>query len=239
MSIIDDKKNCFITGATGGLGREIAKKLNKYNLFLTDMNIDKLNELKEELQFEKKNDSNIYVEAGNLESLKDIEKIIKSAKCLLPSVDILINCAGVFPAKSLFESSVEDFNYSFSINVRAPFIFSKEFSKDMKKNRWGRIVNIGSSSAYNGFKNTSLYCSSKHALLGFSRSLYDELKEFGIRTFCISPGSIKTEMGKSVKNQDFNTFINPEEIAKYLMFIISFDKEMISEEVRLNRVEIR
>jgi short-subunit dehydrogenase len=108
----------------------------------------------------------------------------------------------------------------------------------MIKNRWGRIINIGSSSSYSGFKNGSIYCSSKHAVLGLSRALHDELKSKNVRTFCISPGSIKTEMGKISKEQNFETFLNPKEIAKYLVFIISFDSELISDEIRLNRMNI-
>ena len=106
----------------------------------------------------------------------------------------------------------------------------------MISNKWGRIVNIGSSSSYQGFKNTSVYCSSKHALLGLSRSLHAELKEFNVRTFCVSPGSIKTPMGKLVVDQNYETFLNPKEIAEFITKIISFNNEMISEEIRINRI---
>ena len=91
----------------------------------------------------------------------------------------------------------------------------------------------------NRFKDTSLYCSSKHALLGLSRSLHNELKQHNVRTYCISPGSVKTEMGRKVKNQDFTTFMDPVEIAKYVAFIILFDDNLISEEIRLNRTFIQ
>lgn len=148
----------------------------------------------------------------------------------------MINCAGVFPVKFLSSTNINDFNTCFNINIRAPFLLTKEFSADMKKKAWGRIVNIGSSSAYEGFEKTSLYCASKHALLGFSRSIFQELKNYNIRTFCISPSSVKTKMGKRVQNQNFETFINPKEIAQITNYLISFDKEMISEEIRLNRI---
>jgi 3-oxoacyl-[acyl-carrier protein] reductase len=108
----------------------------------------------------------------------------------------------------------------------------------MIKSRWGRIINIGSSSAYAGSQETSLYCASKHALLGFSRALHDELKKNNIRTYCVSPSGAKTEMGKLIKNQNFETFIDPKEIAEYVAFICSFDGEMISDEIRLNRMVI-
>ena len=127
----------------------------------------------------------------------------------------------------------------FNVNVKIPFILSKEFSKDMIKKKWGRIINIGSSSSYNGFENGSLYCGSKHAILGLSRSLQSELKQKNVRVLCISPGSTQTNMGKISKDQDFSTFLSAKEVAKYIIFSISFDKEMIIDEARLNRMVIK
>ena len=227
-------KNCLLTGATGGIGMKIAEHMKEKgcNLFLTSSDEENLQKMKEELS-----EVQVSYESGDLNKLQDIERIISKAKEKFGCIDILINCAGVFPVKSLQDSNLEDFESCFNVNIRAPFLFSKAFVPGMVANRWGRIVNIGSSSSYAGFKETSLYCASKHALLGFSRSLYVELKQDGVRVFCISPGSVQTEMGKKVQNQDFATFIDPQEIAEYITFVISFDKEMISEETRLNRVQ--
>jgi 3-oxoacyl-[acyl-carrier protein] reductase len=107
----------------------------------------------------------------------------------------------------------------------------------MKKKKWGRIVNIGSSSSYDGFSETSIYSASKHAILGFSRSIQKELKSYGIRTYCISPGSIKTKMGKKIKGQKYSTFINPKEIAEVILNLVKLDKEMIITEIRLDRTD--
>jgi short-subunit dehydrogenase len=222
---IFENKNCFITGATGGIGKNIAMELagNGCNLFLTATNGEKLNKLKEDLESFHGNDINIFYESGDLNKVQDIDRIIAVAREKLTSIDVLVNCAGVFSLKSLPNSTLKDFESYFNINVRSSFIFSKEFTKDMIKNRWGRIINIGSSSAYAGYKETSLYCASKHALLGFSRALHDELKEYNIRTFCISPAGAKTNMGKLIKNQNFDTFIDPKEVAEYIAFVCSFD----------------
>ena len=233
-----ENRNCFITGATGGIGRCIAMKMaeNKTNLFLTSTNIAKLKNLKEEIESLHGKGINIYYEHGDLNKIQDTNKIITKAREKIHTVDILFNCAGIFVVKSLSDSNIDDYDTSFNLNIRAPFIFCKEFSEDMIKNRWGRIVNIGSSSAYAGGKETSLYCASKHALLGFSRALHDELKKNNIRTYCVSPSGVKTEMGKLIKNQRFDTFLDPKEIAEYVAFICSFDGEMISDEIRLNRM---
>jgi len=230
-------KNCFITGAAGGIGREIAGQMATagVNVFLTDQDAAKLGTMQAEItrQAEK---SKVFYCAGDLNKSSDIENIIKVARDKMGKIDILVNCAGIFPVKSLTDSTLDDLAAGFNINIRAAFIFSKEFSRDMAAAKWGRIVNIGSSSAYGGFKDTSIYCLTKHALLGFSKALQSELKEYGIRTYCVSPASVKTEMGKLAKNQDYSTFIEPKEVAEYVAFLISFDGNMISDEIRLNRM---
>ena len=226
-------KNCFITGATGGIGRRITRKMveSGCNLFLTSSDVEGLKKIKEEVK-----DVRVVYEPGDLNKVEDIERIVDKAEREFGHIDILVNCAGVFSVKSLQDSILEDFENCFNVNIRAPFLFCKAFSESMIKNQWGRIVNIGSSSAYGGFKGTSIYCASKHAILGLSRALHCELKECGIRVFCVSPASVKTEMGKKVTWQDYNTFINPEDIAEYISFIVSFDGDMVSDEVRLNRM---
>lgn len=235
-----DNRNCFITGATGGIGRCIAIKMaeNKCNLFLTSTNVTKLMNLRNEIESLYGEKKKVYYQHGDLNKIQDINKIITSVKEKLHTVDILVNCAGLFVVKFLSDLSLDDFNATFNLNVRAPFIFCKEFSGHMIKRRWGRIINIGSSSAYVGSKETSLYCASKHALLGFSRAIQYELKENNIRTYCVSPSGSKTQMGELIKNQNFDSFINPIEIAEYVAFICSFDGEMISDEIRLNRMVI-
>ena len=231
-------KNCLVTGASGGIGKEIAKLLveNNCNIILTGKTKDKLKKLNDELKLIKQNNVKIDFFPAVISKIEDITKLISFVKNLFPSIDILINCAGVFPISSLQNASLEDFENCFNLNIKAPFILSKEFTKNMIEKQWGRIINIGSSSSYDGFKDTSIYCASKHALLGLSRSMFDELKEFNVRTFCISPGSVKTDMAKVLTKQDFSTFIDPKEVAEMIMFVISFDNEMIPEEIRLNRL---
>ena len=201
MNQILQGKNCLITGATGGLGKEIVKEFakNGCNLFLTGRNNEKLNSLKNELK-NYENEIKIDFEHADLSDVSDIQKLIDKTKKVFSNIDILVNCAGIFPVKLLSDSTVEDFEKCFSVNVKAAFILSKEFSQGMISNKWGRIINIASSSAYAGFKNTSIYCSSKHALLGLSRSLHNELKEHNVRTFCVSPGSINLLLVKTMKH---------------------------------------
>ena len=91
------------------------------------------------------------------------------------------------------------------------------------QSKWGRIVYIGSSSSYAGYKNTSAYCASKHGILGFGRAIQEEVKEKNVRVYTFSPGSIKTKMGKKIKEQNYETFMEPNEIADFIVYTISFD----------------
>ena len=240
---IFERKKCIITGATGGLGKQIAIEFAQAgcNLFLTGRNNEKLELLKKELKM-KNQEIEIFYRSADLTKNEDIIELIEIVREKFSTIDILINCAGNFPVNPLSESTMEEFDSCMNLNVRAPFVLSKEFSKDMIKNKWGRIVNIASSSAHNGFKNAAIYCASKHALLGLSRTLFAELKNQNVRTFCISPGSMKTRMAKEdeglLAEQDYNTFMEPNEVAEFIIKIISYDNEMVSQEINLSRLII-
>jgi short-subunit dehydrogenase len=209
--VLKDKR-VVITGAAGGLGQELVNEFKSHGCEVYS----------------------VARQHGDLAELKTIEKIKSTYK----AIDILINCAGLFLIKPILETTLEEYEKMFDVNVRAPFMLSKAFAPYMVKSKWGRIVNIASSSAYNGGPDTGLYCMTKHALLGMSKALYAELKAHGVRVHNVSPGSMQTKMGASDYRQDFSTFINPKEIASYIAFIISFDSEMVIEESRLNRISI-
>jgi len=240
-NILKDK-NCLITGATGGIGKEICKQLANYscNLFLTSTNTKKLKKLKDEL---KKINKNIEIESfeSDLSIEDNINELMNSVKEKFTYIDIVINSAGIFMIESIEKSSIEDFEKSMNINVKLPFILCKEFTKKMCKKKWGRVIMIGSSSSYSGFKNGSVYCTTKHALLGFSKAITKELRDYHVRVFCISPGPTKTKMGKSIlkkdnPDEDFDTFIEPSDIAKFISNLISFDTELFIQEIRLGRI---
>jgi NAD(P)-dependent dehydrogenase (short-subunit alcohol dehydrogenase family) len=231
-------KYAFISGATGGIGKAISVALAEQgcNLFLTSSTDSGLQEVVELCE-----KYNIEVEAhsGDLSQKDDIYKIIKHAKERFGKIDILINSAGVFPNINLFEIDDELYSEVLNVNFRSAFLFIREFSKDMVDQQWGRIVNIGSSSAYSGFGGTSMYCASKHALLGFSRAIHDELKQYNVRSYYISPSSTQSKMGLKTKGQDYTTFLEPTDIAKYVVFSISFDSNIMTEEIFLKRMVIR
>jgi len=231
-------KNCLITGSTGGIGQALAAQFANEgcNLFLTSTNKDKLKQLKKQLK--KQHNIQVFCKKTDLSSKKDMKKLISTIRNKMSYIDILINNAGVFIVKPLEKLKVKDFKKSFDINVLPSFILSQEFSKDMKKKKWGRIVNIGSSSAYGCSKETMSYAASKHALLGLTKGLHTELSPHNVRAFIVSPAGTQTNMGKLIKNQTFDKFVLPNEIAEYIAFIVKFNKTMVTDELRLNRMSL-
>ena len=230
MNNILKNKNVLITGATGGVGVELCSQFKESgaNLFITSKNHNRIQKLGEKLECE-------YVESDFNIGTEDLISYIRNT---IGTIDILVNCAGVFISNELSELTIEDFDTIFNINVKAPFVLMKEFSKDMKKNQWGRIINIGSNSAYVGAAENTLYCASKHAILGISRSLQQELKTDGIRTYCFSPGGMQTPMGKAINKEEYIKFISPKEFVDFIIHSIKYNSQMISDEIKLNRIGI-
>jgi NAD(P)-dependent dehydrogenase (short-subunit alcohol dehydrogenase family) len=234
-------KKCLLTGASGGLGRAVARLLVSQGceIMLTGRSDTALEALREELQGNGARQGGVHACAADLGSDEQLAALCARARERLGRVDILVNNAGVFPVAPLAACDLRDFDACFAVNVRAAFALCQAFAPEMAARGWGRIVNVGSSSSYAGFPNTSIYCASKHALLGLSRSLHAELKARNVRAYCVSPGSVQTDMGRRVVGQDYDTFIEPTEVAEYLAFVIAYDGNLVSDELRLNRMSVQ
>jgi len=234
-------KVALITGATRGLGKALALEYANRgcDVILVGRNRERLEQVQDEV-LSSHPAVRVWKRVCNLADKQEVVDLAVQLKNQVV-VDILVNCAGVFPVGTLGDVSVEQYEECMAVNVTAPFLLMRELSPAMIENKWGRIINIASSSAYGGGPLTSTYCASKHALLGLSRSLYKELKEFGIRVQCVSPGSIQTDMGRAVEKlgQQFNTFMTAAEVAHYVVYNSSLNGNLVCEELRLNRVHVQ
>ncbi len=220
-------KNVILTGAASGLGREMAIYLNEYGANVTCI-VSPTSKV-ETIGFTNK------ILRCDLGDIKKVEDLCKNP--VFHNVDILINCAGVFPLKTFEETSTKEYFQTMNVNCTAPLILAKACIPAMKQKREATIINVGSSSCYNGSERTGAYCVSKHALLGMSRSLMKEVKKYNIRVLMLSPGSIKTKMGRLDPDQDIETFLDPKEVAEYFLFSATYQNEMVTNEIRVNRIE--
>lgn len=212
-----NKKNILITGASQGIGLAIAKHFaNGYNVYILSRNEEKLKKICEENNF-----------AGYF-----AVDLTKETKIDL-DIDILINNAGVYFYSPIEKMEDEDILNSFKLNSIAPYMLSKSVVPYMKKQNWGRIINIGSISGVMGEASASVYSMTKASLIGLTKSLALELAQDNITVNVINPGWVDTELINNENlEEDFSKdeimetipqrrFVTPEEIANTCEFLIS------------------
>lgn len=229
-------KNILITGATKGIGKQIALELCKnYNVFIVGRNEKELKKLVENSKIK---DFIAIDLAENNACKKVFEKF--------SDIDILINNAGEYIYKEISDYNTEEIEKLFKINAQVPFVLASLYTSKMKEKRFGRIVNIGSISAIIGEAGASLYSATKASLSGFTKSLGLELAEYGITINTIHPGWVKTDLADdSIEKSDFSEdeildvipqhrFIEPKEIADLIKYLISDEaKGLIGQNINL------
>jgi short-subunit dehydrogenase len=231
-------KTFLITGASSGLGEKFTTLISDTaeNIIIVGRYRNKLIKLKKKIHKINFKVNVIYFTEDLSTSLgvnKLIKKFAKQKK--IKFVDVLVNSAANFTVNKIENISSNQLKKDFQLNVFSPFMLSKYFGLKMKKKNKGIIFNIGSSSSYNCSERTSIYCSTKHALLGMSKAFNSELKSYGVKSIFIAPGSMKTPMGKKVKNQDYNTFIETEEVANLMKNLLNNTKSIFIDELKINR----
>lgn len=219
------KKNVLVTGSSKGIGKAIAANLsNDYNVFLTARDENKLQETLKEI-----NAKGYMVCDLSLEKdLAELGNFIEDN-----SIDILINNAGEYDYSPIEKTDYAKMSKIISTNLLASAYLCSVAVKNMKQNKWGKIINIGSISGVMGEPYASLYSASKAGLIGLTKSLALELAEYNITVNVINPGWVETQMAlKSIEESGFSVeetletvcqkrFVQPEEIAKLIEYLIS------------------
>ncbi|MDG1144063.1 MAG: SDR family NAD(P)-dependent oxidoreductase, partial [Burkholderiales bacterium] len=188
-------KICLVTGASRGIGRSVVQRLLESGAVVcaTARNVDGLNRLKRDFS---KYEEKLHIFQADLSSHSDVHKLCNSVRNDIGNVEILVNNAGVLHLETLGASTEDLLRLSFEINVFAPFAITRYFSQSMIEKNEGAIINVCSSSSYTGggAPKHCIYTSTKHALLGFSRALDEELRSHNIRVGTVSPAGVATEM---------------------------------------------
>ena len=186
-------KKILVTGATGGIGREIVKKFISLegNVVGTGTNIDKLDSLKKDFP-------NINVIKFDISDHSKIEEFIDNATTQLTGLDILVNNAGTNMDNLSLRMKEDEWKKVIDVNLTSTFLLSKYAIKKMLKNKYGRIVNITSVVGHTGNLGQSNYAASKAAIIGMSKSLAIEYAKKNITVNCVSPGFIQSKMTDSI-----------------------------------------
>ena len=192
-----------ITGASSGLGKQMSKAFAKQgaNLVLLARRLEKLEELKKELE---KLDVKVLSIKCDVTDTKDIENASKLTEETFGKVDILVNCAGASKDKGTLDMSDEEWQFTIDTDLTSVFKVTRAFGNIMKKNNYGRIINIAS--MYGMVGNTEIptiaYHSSKGGVINYTRAAAAELAKYNITVNCICPGYFYTELTKEVLDTD-------------------------------------
>lgn len=211
-------KKVLVSGGTKGIGGAIVTKFldEGYSVIATTRDKTKAKILEHK---------NLTVENLDLSSKSSISEFQEKVESFKPS--ILINNAGVTKDNLFLRMSENDWTEVIETNLNGTYRLTKIFLKDMIKNKWGRIINIGSVSGLMGNPGQTNYASSKAALEGFTRSLAKEIGSRNITVNLVSPGFINTDMTSGLTIEKLESQIplgrmgNPSDVASLVAFLAS------------------
>lgn len=226
-------KTALITGATGGIGKEVATLFYKQGakVVLSSTKEDKLKELADSL-----GERAQYI-ACNLEDKEAVKNLFSQAEALAGQIDILVCNAGVTKDNLVIRMSEEEFEEVIDINLLSAFSLNKAAVKSMMKKRWGRIINISSVVAFRGNAGQANYTASKGGMVSMSKSIALEVAARGITVNCVAPGFIVTPMTDVLKDEikekllhniPCNKFGEPKDIANAVLFLASDEAAYIT-----------
>ena len=234
MSHLKDK-NIIVTGASGGIGSSIVKKLCERgaNILASGTKLEKLEKLKLE-------NKNIKILKFDISEIEKIDQFIEDASSELGgNLDCLINNAGITQDNLAIRMSVEEWKKVIDINLTSTFLMSKSAIKKMLKNKSGKIINITSVVGHTGNLGQANYTASKAGIIAMSKSLAIEYAKKNININCISPGFIKTAMTDKIDEKFKEIIISkipsarlgePEDIANAVLFLASDQSDYINGE---------
>ena len=183
-------KTALITGASGGIGAEIAKALHAQGatVILHGTRQAKLDELASEIG------SNVHVITANLSDREAVAGLFEAASQFTGEVNILVNNAGITRDNLAMRMKDEEWNDVLDVNMTATMILCRSALRSMMKARWGRIISVSSIVGVTGNAGQTNYAASKAGMIGYSKSLAAEVASRGLTVNVVAPGFIETPM---------------------------------------------
>ena len=233
-------KNIIVTGATRGIGREIALTLAKNGANLA-INYRNLNSDLENLLNEIKS---FRVDAlavkCDVSVLEEVNSFIEKVKSHYTTIDVLVNNAGITKDGLILRMKEEDFDDVLDVNLKGTFNTTKSVSSIMVKQKYGKIINISSVVGIAGNSGQCNYAASKAGVIGFSKSVARELSSRNINVNVVAPGYIDTDMTKNlpdkvkeeiIKSIPMKRIGSPKEVANLVLFLSSNLSDYITGQV--------
>jgi 3-oxoacyl-[acyl-carrier protein] reductase len=183
-------RKALVTGASGGIGEEIARMLHAQGAIvgLHGTRVEKLEALANTLG------DRVQIFPANLSDRAEVKALGEKAEAELGGVDILVNNAGITKDGLFVRMSDEDWDNVMEVNLTAVFRLTRELTHPMMRRRFGRIVNITSVVGVTGNPGQTNYCASKAGMIGFSKSLAQEIATRNVTVNCVAPGFIESAM---------------------------------------------
>ena len=228
-------KNIIVTGATGGIGNSIVKKLNENgaNILASGTKVEKLKDLKSKF-------NNIKTLEFDISKIDKIEEFLENASDTLGgNLDCIVNNAGITMDNLAIRMNLDEWKKVIDINLTSTFLLSKFSIKKMLKNKSGKIINITSVVGHTGNLGQTNYTASKAGIIAMSKSLAIEYAKKNININCISPGFIKTSMTEKIDDKFKEMIISkipsarlgdPEDVANAVVFLASNQSNYINGE---------
>ncbi len=184
-----------ITGGSRGIGKGIAKRLleDGAHVALIDINEEALHNTKTEWN---NNGFEIFTKAVDVSNNMEVEQVMEEIFTAYGSIDILVNNAGIIRDNLLYKMTENDWDSVMNVHLKGAFYASKAAQKYMVQNKYGRIINISSTSAL-GNRGQANYATAKAGIQGFTKTLAIELGKYGITVNAVAPGFIETDMTKA------------------------------------------
>jgi 3-oxoacyl-[acyl-carrier protein] reductase len=209
----------IITGGTAGIGYETARTLKLQGAMVVICGRD-------EMAIERAvNELGVYGFKADISREEDVLALFKFAFQAMDGINVLINNAGIGKFSHLVDSSLEDFQHIWEVNVKGMFMAGREAAKYFIKEQYGNIINIGSTASLRGFAQGSAYVSSKFAVAGLTECWRAELRPYNIRVMQINPSEVRTDFiakaGLPVENADKK--LRASEIAHVVMTMLSMN----------------
>ncbi len=236
MKISLKNKIVVITGAGSGIGRAIARTLASEGAKIVLCVGNNIRNLEETARLVKDTGSEAYTLPGNLGDDEFLLTVIDKIHNKFGGLDVLINNAGIALNAPFEETLPEQLDHIYKINVRAPFILCQKALPYLRESDQATIINISSTVGHKGYPNQAAYAASKHAILGFSKSLANEVYKENIRVHTICPGGVFTDMVKIARpDLSEDGMILPEEISEIVLFFLKFRGNAVIDEISVHR----